>query len=214
MFNMKQHPVYLEMKEKRLLPLYTVTQLDLLPLVEKILVDNQLPLIEVTFRSELAVEAIKILAKSGKLLVGAGTVKTLEQAKAAVENGAKFIVSPAVVPDVISYCQEQQIPVFPGVATPNDIQRAYELGLDVVKFFPADIYGGLKAIKALAGPYFEMEFVPTGGIHQGNLQDYLAFEKILAVGGSFILSEALVAADGGVKAAATIKELRQLTKTN
>ncbi|MFY1067184.1 bifunctional 4-hydroxy-2-oxoglutarate aldolase/2-dehydro-3-deoxy-phosphogluconate aldolase [Enterococcus sp. AD013-P3] len=211
---MKQHPVYLEMKEKRLLPLYTVTQLDLLPLVEKILVDNQLPLIEVTFRSELAVEAIKILAKSGKLLVGAGTVKTLEQAKAAVENGAKFIVSPAIVPDVISYCQEQQIPVFPGVATPNDIQRAYELGLDVVKFFPADIYGGLKAIKALAGPYFEMEFVPTGGIHQGNLQDYLAFEKILAVGGSFILSEALVAADGGVKAAATIKELRQLTKTN
>ncbi|KAF1291418.1 bifunctional 4-hydroxy-2-oxoglutarate aldolase/2-dehydro-3-deoxy-phosphogluconate aldolase [Candidatus Enterococcus leclercqii] len=211
---MKQHPVYLEMKEKRLLPLYTVTQLDLLPLVEKILVDNQLPLIEVTFRSELAVEAIKILAKSGKLLVGAGTVKTLEQAKAAVENGAKFIVSPAVVPDVISYCQEQQIPVFPGVATPNDIQRAYELGLDVVKFFPADIYGGLKAIKALAGPYFEMEFVPTGGIHQGNLQDYLDFEKILAVGGSFILSEALVAADGGVKAAATIKELRQLTKTN
>ena len=214
MFEMKQHPVYLEMKEKRLLPLYTVTQLDLLPLVEKILVDNQLPLIEVTFRSELAVEAIKILAKSGKLLVGAGTVKTLAQAKAAVENGAKFIVSPAVVPDVISYCQEQQIPVFPGVATPNDIQRAYELGLDVVKFFPADIYGGLKAIKALAGPYFEMEFVPTGGIHQGNLQDYLAFEKILAVGGSFILSEALVAADGGVKAAATIKELRQLTKTN
>lgn len=211
---MKQHPVYLEMKEKRLLPLYTVTQLDLLPLVEKILVDNQLPLIEVTFRSELAVEAIKILAKSGKLLVGAGTVKTLAQAKAAVENGAKFIVSPAVVPDVISYCQEQQIPVFPGVATPNDIQRAYELGLDVVKFFPADIYGGLKAIKALAGPYFEMEFVPTGGIHQGNLQDYLDFEKILAVGGSFILSEALVAADGGVKAAATIKELRQLTKTN
>lgn len=214
MFEMKQHPVYLEMKEKRLLPLYTVTQLDLLPLVEKILVDNQLPLIEVTFRSELAVEAIKILAKSGKLLVGAGTVKTLAQAKAAVENGAKFIVSPAVVPDVISYCQEQQIPVFPGVATPNDIQRAYELGLDVVKFFPADIYGGLKAIKALAGPYFEMEFVPTGGIHQGNLQDYLDFEKILAVGGSFILSEALVTADGGVKAAATIKELRQLTKTN
>lgn len=214
MFEMKQHPVYLEMKEKRLLPLYTVTQLDLLPLVEKILVDNQLPLIEVTFRSELAVEAIKILAKSGKLLVGAGTVKTLAQAKAAVESGAKFIVSPAVVPDVISYCQEQQIPVFPGVATPNDIQRAYELGLDVVKFFPADIYGGLKAIKALAGPYFEMEFVPTGGIHQGNLQDYLDFEKILAVGGSFILSEALVAADGGVKAAATIEELRQLTKTD
>lgn len=214
MFEMKQHPVYLEMKEKRLLPLYTVTQLDLLPLVEKILVDNQLPLIEVTFRSELAVEAIKILAKSGKLLVGAGTVKTLAQAKAAVESGAKFIVSPAVVPDVISYCQEQQIPVFPGVAIPNDIQRAYELGLDVVKFFPADIYGGLKAIKALAGPYFEMEFVPTGGIHQGNLQDYLDFEKILAVGGSFILSEALVAADGGVKAAATIEELRQLTKTD
>lgn len=210
MFEMKQHPVYLEMKKKRLLPLYTATQLDLLPQVETILTTNQLPLIEVTFRSELAVEAIKRLAASGKLLVGAGTVKTREQAEAAVENGAKFIVSPAVVPEVISYCQEQQIPVFPGVATPNDIQRAYELGLDVVKFFPADIYGGLQAIKALAGPYFEMEFVPTGGIHQGNLQEYLAFEKILAVGGSFILSEAVVAADGGVQADALIKELLQL----
>lgn len=207
---MKQHPVYLEMKKSRLLPLYTATDLEYLSTVEKILIDNSLPLIEVTFRSDLALEAIKALSQSGKLLVGAGTVKNKSQAIAAVENGAQFIVSPVVVPEVIQYCLEMKIPVFPGVATPNDIQRAMDLGLDIVKFFPADVYGGLKAIKALSGPYFEIEFVPTGGINSENLAEYLAFEKIVAVGGSFILSEEIIKEDDGKKADLV---LRQLMKT-
>ncbi|MGX2945526.1 bifunctional 4-hydroxy-2-oxoglutarate aldolase/2-dehydro-3-deoxy-phosphogluconate aldolase [Enterococcus alishanensis] len=207
---MKQHPVYLKMKEARLLPLYTATDLTYLPIVEKILVDHSLPLIEVTFRSDLAVEAIKQLSASGDLMVGAGTVKTKEQAVAAIENGAQFIVSPAIVPEVVLYCKEKNIPVFPGVATPGDLQRALELGLDVVKFFPADIYGGLKAIKALSGPYFEMSFVPTGGINKNNLAEYLSFDKILAVGGSFILSEDVVKEDNGEKAGLILDELMKI----
>lgn len=197
------------MKKAKLLPLYTATDLSCLPTVEKVLLDNALPLIEVTFRSDLAITAIKNLSKSGKLIVGAGTVKTKAQAVAAIENGAQFIVSPAVVPEVIEYCLRQEIPVFPGVATPNDIQCALDLQLDVLKFFPADIYGGLKAIKALSGPYFEVEFVPTGGISLTNLKDYLSFEKIIAVGGSFILSEEIVKADNGLQAAAILKKVIQ-----
>lgn len=207
---MKQHPVYLKMKEVRLLPLYTATDLTYLPIVEKLLVDHSLPLIEVTFRSDLAVEAIKQLSASGDLMVGAGTVKTKEQAVAAIENGAQFIVSPAIVPEVVQYCKEKNIPVFPGVATPGDLQRALELGLDVVKFFPADIYGGLKAIKALSGPYFEMSFVPTGGINKNNLAEYLSFDKILAVGGSFILSEDVVKEDNGKQASIVLEELLKI----
>ncbi|MBV7391220.1 bifunctional 4-hydroxy-2-oxoglutarate aldolase/2-dehydro-3-deoxy-phosphogluconate aldolase [Enterococcus alishanensis] len=207
---MKQHPVYLKMKEARLLPLYTATDLTYLPIVEKILVDHSLPLIEVTFRSDLAVAAIKQLSASGDLMVGAGTVKTKEQAVAAIENGAQFIVSPAIVPEVVLYCKEKNIPVFPGVATPGDLQRALELGLDVVKFFPADVYGGLKAIKALSGPYFEMSFVPTGGINKNNLAEYLSFDKILAVGGSFILSEDVVKEDNGEKASLILDELMKI----
>ncbi|MGM0238741.1 2-dehydro-3-deoxyphosphogluconate aldolase/(4S)-4-hydroxy-2-oxoglutarate aldolase [Enterococcus sp. AZ103] len=210
MFDMKQHPVYLKMKEARLLPLYTATDLTYLPIVEKILVDHSLPLIEVTFRSDLAVAAIKQLSASGDLMVGAGTVKTKEQAVAAIENGAQFIVSPAIVPEVVLYCKEKNIPVFPGVATPGDLQRALELGLDVVKFFPADVYGGLKAIKALSGPYFEMSFVPTGGINKNNLAEYLSFDKILAVGGSFILSEDVVKEDNGEKASLILDELMKI----
>lgn len=207
---MKQHPVYLKMKDVRLLPLYTATDLTYLPIVEKLLVDHSLPLIEVTFRSDLAVEAIKQLSASGDLMVGAGTVKTKEQAVAAIENGAQFIVSPAIVPEVVQYCKEKNIPVFPGVATPGDLQRALELGLDVVKFFPADIYGGLKAIKALSGPYFEMSFVPTGGINKNNLAEYLSFDKILAVGGSFILSEDVVKEDNGKQASLVLEELLKI----
>lgn len=204
---MKEHPVYQEIIKSELLPLYTVTDLSYLATVEKVLIENGIRLIEVTFRSELAVEAIQILSQSGNLIVGAGTVKTREQAVAAIENGAKFIVSPAVIPEVIEYCLAQDIPVFPGVATPNDIQSAMSLGLNVLKFFPADIYGGLKAIQAISGPYFEIEFIPTGGINEANFTDYLANDKIIAVGGSFILSEKMIMADNGIKASQILQAI-------
>lgn len=134
--NMK-HKVYEQLSQTKLLPLYTATDLSYLSVVEEILIENNVPLIEVTFRSELAAEAIKRLAESGKLMVGAGTVRTLAEAKIAVENGAQFVVSPAVVPDVIEYCLDHEVPVFPGTATPRDIQQAADYGLKVVKFFPS-----------------------------------------------------------------------------
>ncbi len=184
--------LYEQLAKTRVLPLYTPTDLTYLPVVESLLIEHELYFIEVTFRSALALEAIEKLSQSGKLIVGAGTVRTLEQAKAAVEKGARFIVSPALVPDVVEFCLAENIPVFPGTATPNDIQRATDYGLSVVKFFPADIYGGLSAIKALSGPFYDIRFVPTGGITLENVQDYLSDPQVLAVGGSFILSEALV----------------------
>lgn len=188
--------LYEQLAKTRVLPLYTATDLTYLPVVESLLIEHELYFIEVTFRSDLALEAIEKLSQSGKLIVGAGTVRTLEQAKATVEKGARFIVSPALVPDVVEFCLAENIPVFPGTATPNDIQRATDYGLSVVKFFPADIYGGLSAIKALSGPFYDIRFVPTGGITLENVQDYLSDPQVLAVGGSFILSEALVKKGG------------------
>ena len=196
--NMK-HKVYEQLSQTKLLPLYTATDLSYLSVVEEILIENNVPLIEVTFRSELAAEAIKRLAESGKLMVGAGTVRTLAEAKISVENGAQFVVSPAVVPDVIEYCLDHEVPVFPGTATPRDIQQAADYGLKVVKFFPADIYGGLKAIDALSGPFYDIKFLPTGGINGENFLEYLDNPNVVGVGGSFILSEKVIKEDNGKK---------------
>ncbi|WP_265456289.1 bifunctional 4-hydroxy-2-oxoglutarate aldolase/2-dehydro-3-deoxy-phosphogluconate aldolase [Enterococcus sp. HY326] len=201
------HQLYQQIAETKLLPLYTATDLSYLDKLEEILVANDVKFIEVTFRSGLAAAAIEKLAASGKLIVGAGTVRTLEQAQQAVENGAQFIVSPAVVPAVIEYSIQQGIPIFPGTATPGDIQRATEYGIKVVKFFPADIYGGLKAIKALRGPFYDVEFLPTGGINDANYLEYLATEGIIAVGGSFIISEEAIKKDNGVSANKVLADL-------
>lgn len=204
--NMK-HKVYEQLTQTKLLPLYTATDLSYLTKVEEILLENKVPMIEVTFRSELAAEAIKQLSASGKLMVGAGTVRTLSEAKIAIENGAQFVVSPAVVPDVIEYCLEQDVPVFPGTATPRDIQLAADYGINVVKFFPADIYGGLKAINALSGPFYDIKFLPTGGINEENFVEYLENPHVLGVGGSFILSEKIIKEDNGVKMNQILKSL-------
>lgn len=204
--NMK-HKVYEQLTQTKLLPLYTATDLSYLTRVEEILLENKVPMIEVTFRSELAAEAIKQLSASGKLMVGAGTVRTLAEAKIAIENGAQFVVSPAVVPDVIEYCLEQDVPVFPGTATPRDIQLAADYGINVVKFFPADIYGGLKAINALSGPFYDIKFLPTGGINEDNFVEYLENPHVLGVGGSFILSEKIIKEDNGVKMNQILKSL-------
>lgn len=204
--NMK-HKVYEQLTQTKLLPLYTATDLSYLTKVEEILLENKVPMIEVTFRSELAAEAIKQLSASGKLMVGAGTVRTLAEAKIAIENGAQFVVSPAVVPDVIEYCLEQYVPVFPGTATPRDIQLAADYGINVVKFFPADIYGGLKAINALSGPFYDIKFLPTGGINEDNFVEYLENPHVLGVGGSFILSEKIIKEDNGVKMNQILKSL-------
>ncbi|WP_321384359.1 bifunctional 4-hydroxy-2-oxoglutarate aldolase/2-dehydro-3-deoxy-phosphogluconate aldolase [uncultured Enterococcus sp.] len=208
------HEIYTQLAETKLLPLYTATDLSCLDKLEEILINNEVRFIEVTFRSELAAQAMKKLSASGELTVGAGTVRSLEEAETAIENGAKFIVSPAVVPEVIDYCLKQDIPVFPGTATPGDIQRALAYGIKVVKFFPADIYGGLKAIKALSGPFYDVQFLPTGGIDKNNFIEYLSDKHVIGVGGSFIISEALILKDDGATASAKLEELVGLLQSN
>lgn len=199
--------VYKKLGEIKLLPLYTATDLKYLDDLEEILLRNDVPFIEVTFRSNLALEAINKLSQSGKLIVGAGTVRTLEEAKKAIENGASFIVSPAVIPEIIEYCIENKVPVLPGTATPTDIQKVVSYGLHVVKYFPADIYGGLKAIKALSGPFYDVKFLPTGGINADNFIDYVSNDNILAVGGSFIISEKMIKEEGKEKTSKLLKSL-------
>ncbi len=172
----------------------------------KALCEGGLPCAEVTFRTACAAEAIKVMTtKFPEMLVGAGTVLTTEQVDAAVAAGAKFIVSPGLNPKVVKYCVDKNIPVTPGTTNPSDIEQAIELGLDVVKFFPAEAAGGLKMIKAMCGPYVNMKFMPTGGINADNLTDYLDFPKIIACGGSWMVSDALVKAG-------KFDEITELTK--
>lgn len=159
----------------------------------KALCEGGLPCAEVTFRTAAAEESIRIMSeKYPKMLVGAGTVLTTEQVDRAVNAGAKFIVSPGLNPEVVKYCVERNIPVTPGTCNPSDIETALSLGLDVVKFFPAEAAGGLAMIKAMAAPYVNMKFMPTGGINAKNINEYLAFDKIIACGGSWMVNKALV----------------------
>lgn len=161
----------------------------------KALIDGGLPCAEVTFRTDAAEESIRIMAETyPQMLVGAGTVLTIEQVDRAVNAGAKFIVSPGINPKVVSYCVEKKIPVMPGCANPSDIEQAMELGLDVVKFFPAEANGGLPAIKAMSAPYHKMKFMPTGGINAKNIKNYLDFKKIIACGGSWMVNGDMVKA--------------------
>ncbi len=156
----------------------------------KALIDGGLPCAEVTFRTDAAEESIRIMAsKFPELLVGAGTVLTTEQVDRAVNAGAKFIVSPGLNPKVVKYCVEKGIPVTPGTANPSDVEVAIELGLEVVKFFPAEAAGGLNMIKSMAAPYTNMKFMPTGGINAANLTSYLDFGKIIACGGSWMVNK-------------------------
>ena len=132
--------------------------------------------------------------KFPEMLVGAGTVLTTEQVDRAVNAGAKFIVSPGLNPKIVKYCIEKGVPVTPGTSNPSDVEAAIELGLDVVKFFPAEAAGGLNMIKSMAAPYTGLKFMPTGGINAKNICDYLAFDKIIACGGSWMVKKDLVAA--------------------
>jgi len=151
-----------------------------------------LPVAEVTFRTAAAEESIRRISARGGLLTGAGTVLTVEQVKRAAGAGAQFIVSPGFSRDVVRYCIENALPVFPGVATPTEIQMALELGLNTLKFFPADAFGGLRALKAISAPFPGVSFIPTGGISAANLQEYLAFPKVAACGGSWMIRQELI----------------------
>ena len=165
---------------------------DAVPLA-KALCDGGLPVAEVTFRTAAAAEAIAAMTKAfPDMLVGAGTVLMTAQVDAAMAAGARFIVSPGLNPKVVSYCVERDIPVTPGVSSPSEIEQALELGLDVVKFFPAEASGGLAKIKAMAAPYGSIRFMPTGGINADNMIPYLTNDKVLACGGSWMVASDLI----------------------
>ena len=175
-----------------IIPVIKITEIDTALPLARALCDGGLQTAEITFRTECAKEAISAITKAyPEMLVGAGTVLTVEQARDAVEAGAKFIVSPGLNPAVVKYCIDNNITVIPGCATPSDIEKALELGLDTVKFFPAEAMGGLPVIKAMSAAY-KVKFMPTGGINQNNLLAYLNNERVLAVGGSFMVSSDLI----------------------
>ncbi|MBR3805040.1 MAG: bifunctional 4-hydroxy-2-oxoglutarate aldolase/2-dehydro-3-deoxy-phosphogluconate aldolase [Clostridia bacterium] len=150
--------------------------------------EGNLPVAEITFRTACAEEAIKLGVKTfPDMYIGAGTVINLDQCKKAINAGAKFIVSPGLSEEVAKYCKKKGVTYYPGCVTPTEIMKAIELGIEVVKFFPANVYGGLKAIKALAGPFKQIKFLPTGGVSLENLKEFLDYDKIFAVGGSWMM---------------------------
>lgn len=151
-----------------------------------------LPCAEITMRTDAALGSIRKLAKRNDILLGVGTVHNPDQAKAAVDAGAKFVVAPGFNPRTVSWCVENSVPVFPGASSPTDLEMALEHGLEVVKFFPAEAIGGVKTLKAFSAPYGELRFVPTGGIGPGNVKDYLALPCVVACGGSWMVKPDLM----------------------
>ena len=185
---------------------------DARPLAEA-LVKGGLPCAEVTFRTEAAEESIRIMTESyPDMLVGAGTVLTVDQVDRAVDTGAKFIVSPGFDGEIVDYCLEKEIPVFPGCVTPSEVAQAVKRGLEVVKFFPAGQFGGAETIKALAAPYTTVKFMPTGGVNTKNLKEYLSCDKIVCCGGSWMVKDDLVKAGAFEKICEMTREAADLVK--
>ena len=168
---------------------------------------------EITFRTAAAADSIKAVSENcPEMLVGAGTVVTLDQCKQALECGAKFIVSPGFDPEVVSWCVERNVPITPGCVTPTEIMAAMKLGLNVVKFFPAGVYGGLKAMKALSAPFGSVRFIPTGGVDAKNLKEYLEAPFVHAVGGSWLCPKKEIATGNFDAITALCKEASQIVK--
>lgn len=171
-----------------------------------VLCEEGLPCAEVTFRTAAAKDAIRMMAdEQPEMLVGAGTVLTVEQVEQAIEAGAKFIVSPGFDPEIVDYCISKNIAVFPGCVTPSEAAQAVKRGMKVVKFFPAQQFGGVSTVKALAAPYTTLKFMPTGGVNMENLESYLSCDKVIACGGSWMVKSELI--ESG-----QFEKIRQMTR--
>jgi len=187
-------PAFKRLAECRLVPVVVIDRAeDAWPLAQALKAGG-LPVAEVTFRTAAAEAAIREMAKDKDIVLGAGTVLQPEQVDRAVDAGATYIVTPGFSAKVVRRCREKGVPVFPGVATPTEVQMALDEGVDVVKFFPAESLGGIKALKAIAAPYSMVRFIPTGGINLEKLPDYLAFKAVVAVGGSWMVAPELLKA--------------------
>ncbi|EHD2233132.1 bifunctional 4-hydroxy-2-oxoglutarate aldolase/2-dehydro-3-deoxy-phosphogluconate aldolase [Vibrio vulnificus] len=182
-----------QLKALKVIPVIAIDNAeDIIPL-GKVLAENGLPAAEITFRSEAAVEAIRLLREAQPdMLIGAGTVLNREQAIAAKEAGATFIVSPGFNPNTVKTCQEIGIDIVPGVNNPSTVEAALEMGLTTLKFFPAEASGGINMVKSLLAPYTNIELMPTGGINPANIKDYLAIPRVLACGGTWMVDKKLI----------------------
>ena len=180
--------IYSKISELKIVPVVVLNSLDEVSDKIEALIDGGLPIAEVCFRTPVAKEAIEIISKKyPEVILGAGTVINATQCKDAIKAGAKFIVSPGLSKDVALICKENNIPYLPGTVTPTEIMEALDLGINVVKFFPASNYGGLATIKAICSAFPSIKIMPTGGINLDNINDYLSFNKIIAWGGSFMM---------------------------
>lgn len=210
-------PILDQFEQMKVVPVVAIQNArDAMPLADT-LIEGGLPCAEITFRTAAAIDAMRIMAGREDILVGAGTVLKVDQVKAAIDVGARFMVSPGFNPKVVGFCVENDILIAPGVCTPSDIEAALDFGLGVLKYFPAEAFGGLKTLKAISGPYGSVKFVPTGGIGPSNLVDYLRFPKTLACGGTWIAKSNLIS-DGNfsqilsnaTEAVNLVKKARQL----
>ncbi len=182
---------------EKYIPVVVIKELSETDTILTALKNNGINCAEITFRTACAAEAIAYAVKHyPDMSIGAGTVINAEQCEAALAAGAQFIVSPGLSVAVANICNERNVPYYPGCVTPTEIMQALELGIITVKFFPANIYGGLKALKALAAPFPQIKFIPTGGVDRNNIDEFLAFDKVAAIGGSFFVKEALEKMEG------------------
>lgn len=201
------NPVLEQLGRTGIVPVIVIDDAEKAVPLAQALAAGGIPCAELTFRTAHAAEAIKRIAKEvPEVLAGAGTVLTTEQVDKAVDAGARFIVSPGLNPKVVAHCQKRNIPITPGCSNPSDIEQALEFGLEAVKFFPAEQAGGLDYIKAISAPYPSLKFIPTGGINAANIAKYIAFEKILACGGSWMAPASLINAGDFDKITALSRE--------
>ena len=183
---------------EKFIPVVVIKELSETDKILTALKNNNINCAEITFRTACAAEAIAYaVEKYPDMEIGAGTVINAAQCEAALAAGATFIVSPGLSPAVANICADRNIPYFPGCVTPTEIMAALELGITTVKFFPANVYGGLKALKALSAPFPQVKFIPTGGVDRSNIDEFLAFDKIAAIGGSFFVKESLDKMEAG-----------------
>ena len=194
-------------------PVVKINQADEAVPLGNALIAGGLPCAEITFRTSAAEEAIRRIASElPQVVIGAGTVLSVEQAEKAVAAGARYIVSPGFDPKVVDWCLARGVPVTPGVATPTEINMALDKGLNILKFFPAEALGGLKTLKALAAPYGGVKFIPTGGINSKNLADYLSLPAVHACGGSWMVTNELISAGEFAEITRLAEEARAIVR--
>lgn len=196
MKNLKPQKKYLEnesfllenISKSKIIPVVKVNTEENAVKISNSLIEKKINLIEITYRTENAGKCIKKISNSfSNIVVGAGTITNIAQAKDAIKNGAKFLIMPGFDKNTVKYAIKNNIPIIPGVATPTEIMAATNMGLHILKLFPCNIVGGIDFLKSIKGPFPKIKFIPTGGINENNFNDYLSLENVIAVGGSWVV---------------------------